>query len=174
MPSNPAEIGALELFPELGGLVFVGGGNVFLYRFKTKKWEVLARMLEIGRSEAFADYDPARRVVLFGGGKGFYRLDVAGHVTALKEPPIPLGLKEALVFADAGKLWALARPDGRAFHEYDVAKNAWTALEPPPLPVLRAAPRAHTAAAPLSGEGVVLFLAADEAASNVYLYRPRK
>ncbi len=176
MPSNPAEIGALELYPEMGGLVFAGGGNIYLYRFKTKKWEVLARLLDFGPSDAFAEYDPVHKVMFIGGGTGkrtLYRLEPAGTLVSLKEAPLGLGLKDALVVVEpaGGRLLALSRPDGRVFHEYDVAQNRWTPLEPPALPVMRAARGGHTAAAAVSGAGVVLFLAADAQSAGIYAYR---
>jgi hypothetical protein len=179
MPTNPAEIGALEFFPELGGLVFAGGGNVYLYRFKTKRWEVLAQVLDFGTGDAFAEHDPVHKVLFFGGGTGrrsLYRLDPTGAIVALRDAPIPLGLKEALVFVEpaGGRLLALSRPDGKSYVEYDPAQNRWTALEPPAFPVMRTTRRAYTTAAPVPGEGVVLFLVADEESANVYVYRHRR
>ncbi len=176
MPANPGEIGALENFPELGGLVFVGGGSVYLYRVRSKRWEVLARALEFGTGDAFAEYDPLRKVLYFGGGTGrrtLFLLDATGAVTALRDAPIPLGLKDALLFAEpaGGRLLVLSRPDGKSYYEYDLAQNRWTALDAPPLPVMRAAPRAYTTAAPLPGLGVVMLLVADETSADVYLYR---
>jgi ferric-dicitrate binding protein FerR (iron transport regulator) len=174
MPWNPGEIGALEFHPELGGLVFAGGGAVFAYRFRTKKWDVLARALEFGSTDAFLEYDPVRKTMYFGGGTGsrmLYRLDAAGTVVSLRESPVPLGLKDALVVAEpaGGRLLVLSRPDAKTFHEYDPAQNRWTALDAPPLPVLRATKGAYTAAAPAGG--VVLFLVADAQSSGVYVYR---
>jgi hypothetical protein len=178
MPSNPAAIGALEQFPELG-LVFVGGGAVYVYKAKAKRWEVLAQALDFGAGDAFAEYDPVHKVLFFGGGAGrrsLFRLDASGAVVDLRDAPIPLGLKDALVFCEpaGGRLLALSRPDGRAFHEYDPSQNRWTALEPPALPVMRRTARAYTTAAPIPGAGVTLLLTADEASADLYAYRHRR
>jgi hypothetical protein len=178
MPANPAEIGALEHFPELG-LVFVGGGSVYVWKSRPKKWEILAQVLDFGAGDAFAEYDPVHKVLFFGGGagrRGLFRLDPTGAVVALRDAPLSLGLKDALVVCEpaGGRLLALSRPDGKAYYEYDPAQNRWSALPPPPAGVMRATPRAYTTAAPIPGEGVVLFLVADESSADVHAYRHRK
>ena len=176
MPANPAEIGALEYFPEMGGLVFAGGGTVYLYRFRSKRWEVLAQGLEVGPSDAVTEYDPVHKVMLIGGGKGnraLFRLDPSGMIVKLREAPVALGLKDALIVTEpaSGKLLVMTRPGGKKFYEYEVLSDRWTEMKLPPFAVMLDTRRAYTTAAPISRWGVVMYLVADENESHVYLYR---
>lgn len=176
LPRGTVDIGALEYFPEMNGLILSGSGDVWLYPFRSRAWKTLATGLELRSSYAWAEYDPVHKVMLLGEGKNaraLYRVDASGRVERRSDPPVDLGDSEGTAVADpvGGKLLLLSRKQGGSFHEYDVPGDRWTRLETPP-PALLQPPPSYTAAAALAEHGVILYLVSDLESSRTFLYKP--
>jgi hypothetical protein len=100
--------GAIEYFREMGGLVFVNGGEtkkgagLFLYSDNSGAWSRLGQDLPMGDQMNFAAYNPVYGQVIFGGGfsKTLYRLSADGGVDTLRPAPYNLGITRSLMFAD--------------------------------------------------------------------------
>ncbi len=173
--------GALEHFPEMGGLVLVGGnqpeggGSVAFFNLRSGRWRLLARGLAMGTNRTFIEYSPVHRLVLFGGGDGstdLYRLDAAGRVAKAKSAPMPLGVGRTVVSVDpAGGRHLVLHPAG--FHEYDPVADAWTPILGERPPVLSAGGGVgdgliETA---IPAHGVVMYVKYAGADSKVFLYK---
>jgi hypothetical protein len=177
----------LAWFPEMEALVWANGGggkgHVFLYSEKDRKWTMPAKDLPMGVYHNFAEYNPVRKVVLFGGGNGskdLYKLDAAGKVEALKKAPVGVGTMQTIVTVDpVGGDYLVFHKSG-SFHVYDVTADEWKAREPARPPPVFAPTRVadnkvwHVTAVPVSTYGAVLFIkyySADPPRAWVYVYK---
>lgn len=173
----------VEHFPELGGVVIAGNGNVFLY--KDGAWggaTTLARGLAMGEYHNFAEYNPVHKVLIFGGGNGshdLYKLDAKGKVTRLRKAPVELVVNFAIVTVDpvSGDYLVFSGKDGGAFYVYEVQTDTWTrkqgaeTLFKNPYHYDKSAV-GLTIAAPISTYGVVMFVKhRPEGQAWVYLYK---
>jgi len=157
---------AQEYFPGKG-LVYVTAGNVYLLDEKTGRWSRLASGLPCP-DHCFVSYNPVQKLVWLGGGGGktIYRLDASGKVSALKHAPIPLGIYRSVVTPDpvSGKYLvfggdAAAPGKEETFYEFDVTTDSWTLQNVRPLLFkVSANPVFYTAAAPVAGYGVNMFI----------------
>lgn len=177
--------GGLDYFPELGGLVYVNGNykgrnEGYALLFKDNSWRELASGLDFGDFHTFIEYNPMRRVAVFGGGewhgigesRQMYKLDAQGKVTKLKDAPLDLGTGETIFTVDpvTGKYLVFGR--NRLFWEYDVTADKWTKLSTPvPFFNETEAEKAvqGTIATPISDHCVIFFLSYH--AAKVYLYK---
>jgi hypothetical protein len=176
LTSIPSSVGnftcckALEYFPELNGLVVVGGGNVALYNTSTGQWSNLASGLAMGIYEHFAEYSPAKKAMFLGGGasdRNIYKLDANGKVTKLNNAPIGMGAHQSTVTVDPVSGTFLVNSADRELYTYDITSDRWEKIYPY-LPFRTFT----TIATPVSSHGVVLYFAADYAAApQVYLYK---
>jgi len=173
-------------FPELEALVVANGGggkgSVHAFRPKTGQWTTLAHDLPMGDYHNFAEYNPVRKVIVFGGGNGspfLYKLDAAGTVTPLGKAPIGLGVMQSIVTVDPVGGDYLVFGKGGEFYSFDVAANRWKENKGtvPIFAPVRVPDNKiwHTNAAPVDTYGVTMFVKYYSAEPNsqawVYLYK---
>src|SRR5262245_757435 len=126
-----ATVYGVEYFPELGGVVVYNGGSgsVYLFSEKEQQWKTLASKLPQGGLSTFAEYSPAHKVMILGGGQknpqSLYKLDSLGKVTALKQPPVGLGGGYSITTVDPVSGDFLVFGTGGTFHSYDVSTDTW-------------------------------------------------
>ena len=174
----------VEYYPELGGLIVVNGaggkGSVYLFSEKTQGWSTLVSKLPMGQYHNFAEYSPAHKVMIFGGGHEdpgtLYKLDNAGKVTALKKPPIGLGIGKSIVTVDPIGGDFLVFGSNASFYAYDVIADSWK-LQNGTVPFFsptREGPIWQTNATPVSTYGVTMFVKfyrGEPSRAWVYLYK---
>lgn len=180
--------GALEYFPEMGGLIFVDGNwGVRLFDLTSNQWSLIAHtnvggsgnlpVLPMGSYHNFTEYNTVHRVLIFGGGNestDLYKIDASGTIATLSDAPIILGITHTIVTSDpvSGKFLVFGKD--ASFYEYDVATDTWTlqtGTAPPFFVEGPGGPISGTIAAPISNYGVVMFVNYDYDQSKVYLYR---
>jgi hypothetical protein len=177
MPNRPACCGALEYFPELGGLVNVAGpGPVYFYDPAANAWSTLAASVSIGEYHNFAQYSPVHRVMIFGGGEGpngtaLYRMDANRQITRLNNAPQRMGTTYSIVTTDPVSGNFLVFFDN-ASYQFNPMTQVWTLLPgvPPWRPIGYAGVFAAVATS-LPEYGVVLVAKYAGDNSRVYLYR---
>ena len=166
---------AIAYFPERRGLVRVLGGHAHAYDETAATWSRLTtERLPMGPYHNFAQYSPAHKAVLFGGGNGskaVYRLDAAGKVTALKPAPVEVGVNTAVVTVDpvGGELLVLHQ-SGRLF-ACDPTADAWREV-PTDLPFALKGSSFDAVATPVPEHGVVLVFTGPTKGLKVWLYKP--
>ncbi|MFM9885780.1 MAG: Ig-like domain-containing protein [Burkholderiales bacterium] len=167
---------ALEVFPELGGLVWVrGGGDVYLYRESTNAWTRLATGLANGGTWTFAEYNPVHKVLVFGvaASRTMYKLDSAGTVTQLRNPAAPIydgtGWNGVFTVDPVSGTYILLTPTSRQLYTYDVLTDTWTAIAVATKPDLT---RWGMMATPVDTHGVTLFAGCSSATNcRSFLYK---
>lgn len=170
---------AIEYFPELGGLLLVGGGEVHLYRESSRAWVQLAQGLAMGPYSHVASYNAVHKVAIVGGGDNstrLYRVDSAGRITAIANAPVVVGVQSSVFTVDPASGRYLLFGSGGGFYQYDVAANAWSPLNSSGVPMFSAGNSYNNrilfrSAVPISTHGVVAFLALDGSDARVFLYR---
>ncbi len=168
--SVPEYIGVasgVEYFPDMGG-VFVAnlqGGSAYLFRESTQRWTTLSATLPAHGYHNFAEYNPVRRVMLFGGGNSpgsqkIYKLDAAGTITPLRDSPVGLGINQSIVTVDPVSGDYLVFHQSGSWYVYDIATDAWTPKSGsfPFATPNRSTPVWHTGATPVSTYGVIMFV----------------
>lgn len=173
---NTAVVAAIEYFPEMGGLVYVGGGEVHFYSESQGRWSLLASGLAMGPYSHVVSYNPVHKVIIAGGGDGsnqLYRVNASGTVTPIASAPVVVGIQSSVFTVDPASAKYLLFGSGGGVFEYDVPGNRWTTL--PSSNVQMFAPSGnrilYRSAVPISTHGVVAFLTTDVGPSNVFLYR---
>jgi len=170
---------ALEYFPEMGGLVLVGGGHVYLLRDGATEWSTLAEGLPMGSYSSVASYNPAKHAIVFGGGdsdqgytsRDFYRLDAEGKVTRLASAPEPFGIQLSQLVYDPGSQRELLMTRSGKVYDYDLADDAWRPVATS-LPTNPKRPVQWTAVVAVPTYGVVLLLAQHDFDDyRVHIYR---
>jgi len=179
LPNMPEDLpccAALEYFPELGGLVAVGGGTVLTYNVSANQWQTKATGLAMGPYHNVAYYNAANRVVLFGGGNSssdLYKIDSSGSITKLRNAPSSFGINSTINAVDpiTGHLLIFGGSSG---YEYDVQSNTWNSFNPgaDPFPVSNPDSRvADTMATAIPTYGVILVVHYEASQSRAYLYK---
>lgn len=135
LPATNKGFGCLDYFPELNGLVRVVSGSVTLFRFNTGTWQTLSSGLVMGGMQSIAQYSPAGKFLLFGGGNGnrnLYRLDTNLAVTALKNAPFEFDVNQTHLTADpvSGKLIMVCAD---SLFAYDEANDVWQGIAKNPI-----------------------------------------
>lgn len=175
---------ALEVFPELGGLVWVAGdgiagqdnGHVYLHDTATDAWRVLAGDVDLAGTWTTGEYHPVAKVMIFYSAQTdrFYRLDAAGEVSPISDPPFTMYDGSSYVAVtkpdpSAGRFVVLSAGD-RALYTYDVATDTWAPAASTDMPDLAQKPVVATPVAPY---GVIFYTACRVAGGcQVYLYKP--
>jgi hypothetical protein len=176
MPDSLNCCAGMAYFPEMGGLVIVGGGTVRFWKRSTNQWSDLATNVIMGPYHNFAEYNPVYKVVLLGGGNDssdIYKLDSSGKLTKLKNAPLTLAIPYSVVTADpvSGQYLVVGGRDSNtnrwnAVYAYDIATDAWQ-RQSSPFP----ATADGIVATPVSTYGVTMFLRYDWGDPRVYLYK---
>lgn len=179
MAQAPACCGALEYFPDLGGLVLVAGdGPIYFYDPAANLWSTLASGAAIGDYHNFAEYSAAHRMMIFGGGEGpngmtLFRLDANRQITRLNDAPQRMGTTHSVVTTDPVSGNFLVFFD-TASYELDPVTQAWTPLTTvPPWIALGNAGVFNAVATPVPTYGITLVAKYAGDDSRVYLYRHR-
>jgi len=131
MPQSLPCCGALEYFPERGGLVAVGGGTVLFYKEATSTWTTQSTTLTMGPYHNVAYYSAANHVVLFGGGNGssdLYQMNAAGGITKVKNAPIAFGISNTVNTVDPASGRMLVFTINGNGYEFDPAGNNWIVI----------------------------------------------
>jgi hypothetical protein len=154
--------GGLDYFPEANGFFAVGhGGAKFVSRI-SGQW---SRLTWSGSTyHYFSVYNPAHKVVFFGGGNGsraIFKLDASLKITSLGQAPLAVGTSNGNVTTDPVTGQYLVYNGGSAFYEYNISTNEWKATSTlPPTQIRHLFPKL-LAAAPVSTHGVVMYLCYD-------------
>jgi hypothetical protein len=171
--------GGLEPFPELGGLVYVEGGGVYLWDAAADSWRTLATGVPMGDYHNFAEYDPVHGVVLLGGGNGsgvVHVLDADENLTRAQDAPFPLRVNEAIVTVDPISGDYVVLGGDHEMWVYDPTMDEWS-LQPDSLPAsfARRGIADLTIAGPIDSHGVILFVKhlgiGDSGEAEVWLYK---
>lgn len=175
---NPTVAVAIEYFPELGGFVLVGSGQLHFYRETTKTWTRLATGLAMGEYHNVASYNPIHHVVVFGGGNGssnLYKLDASLKITAIQSAPVNVGILASILTVDPASGRYLLFGSGGGFFQYDVAGNSWSAVNASGVPIWSPESNRiiYRIAVPITSYGVLAFLTtySSDSTSKVYLYK---
>jgi hypothetical protein len=156
----------MDYFPALGALVYASAGNNNLIAWEeaTQRWRPLAGALGMVSYHHFAEYNPVRRVVVFGGGNDsndLHKVDGNGQVTTLRPAPFDLGVQWGAVFTvdPAGGEYIVLRQNGQLYG-YDVTTDAWRLLAntAPVTTTYYDNPIHGVVATPVGTHGVVLFV----------------
>ena len=176
MPRLPACCGALEYFPELGGLVMVAGaGPIYLYEAATDAWSTLSNGTAVGSYHNFAEYSPVHRAMLFGGGEeangaALYLLRADRQITRLNDAPSRMGTTHSVVSTDPVTGHFLVFFNSAAY-ELDPRSQAWAALPAPPWLAHGEPGVFNVVATPIPTYGVILVAKYAGDNSRVYVYR---
>jgi len=179
--------GALEYFPEMGGLVFaIGGyGEAVFFNATTGQWRKLnGANLPMGAYHNFAEYNPVHKVVIFGGGNedpnipgdqsvALYKLDQTGTITRMADAPLGLGVMQTISTLDPVSGDHLFFGNGDTFYSYDVTADRWT-LRGGAIPIFSPSFNPQVfgiVAAPVSTYGVTMFVKWYWNQSKAYLYK---
>jgi hypothetical protein len=188
IPAPPTQssqcCGALEYFPEMGRLLYLDGDwGLWAYDPSANSWSALANAsvagaigglpnLSMASTTVFALYNPVQKVVLFGGGNFLYKVDAQGGFTTMRQPPVPLGVTNAVVSVDpvGGKNIVLA---GGSMRQYDSSTDTWQtlAISVPPVFTALGGVGDGLVETPVSTYGVIMYTKYNYGSSAVYLYK---
>jgi len=160
LPASEGSYGSLDYFPEINGLVRTYGGSVYCYQFDKGSWQTLVSA-NTGNIHTIAQYCPAGKMLLFGGGNSFpralYKLDKNLSITSLRPAPFDLGVNSgSLITADpaTGRIIVI-RSD--SLYGYDDADDSWHGIVACPA-VIRAYLGSQAGVIPISTYGVIAIL----------------
>ena len=167
---------ALEVFPELGGLIWIrSGGEIFLYTESTSQWTTLTTGLSTNGTWHFAEYNPIHKVLIFWNSGGlFYKLSSSGQITQLQTPTVPIydgsGFNGVLSVDPVSGKYLLLTPSSRAFYSYDVTTDTWATLASTGKPDMTGR---GVIATPIASYGVTMFANCSNFANDcrTYLYK---
>lgn len=166
---KPEEGTAMVYSPELNGLVRVYAGAMHVFRRSDRGWSILKDNIAMGSSGNVAEYNTARRIIVFGGGIGsaeLHTLDAAGGLASLAKPPVPeVSINATLLTVDPVSGELLLDRASRKFYAHDFRSNRWSENDAqPPL----AESSRNIIATPITNDGVVMFAQED---GPVLIYR---
>ena len=172
-------------FEDISALVTVDpGGTIYKYDAGGNSWStyVSDSYGYTSNYHVFAEYDPIRGQVYFGGGnlapRALYKLtDVAGTgtVTALTSPSSDLldHSTGCQIVCDPVTGNLIVKPKtGTTMYEYDPDTDSWSTISTT-IPAA-IANKAYSTAIPISTHGVIMYIAASEgsgAGAVAYLYK---
>lgn len=172
---NPTIVGALAYFPEMGGLLFIGGGKVHFFNETTNTWSQLAANLPMAEYHNVATYDPINKIVIFGGGNDspkLHKINASGVITAIADAPAAVGVNSSVFTVDPASGKFLLFTSAGTFHEYNVTTNTWSNLNSSSVPIWNtgAANKSEfRVAIPISTYGVVAIMGYNP--RTVWLYK---
>lgn len=174
---NPAVALSIEYFPEMGGLVLSGGGEVHIFR-ESGGWTRLASGLTMGGYSNVSTYNPVHKVIVLGGGNGgvsqMYKLNASGTVSAIANAPVAVGIQQTVFTVDPASGKFLLLGQGGGFYQYDVPSNQWSSLPSSGVPIFSSNSNRilFRSAIPITTYGVVAYLVEDGTSNTrVVLYR---
>jgi hypothetical protein len=171
----------MTYFPEMDALIVVDSANeaVHALRHGASSWTTLGTRVYYANYHPFAEYDPVRRVVYFGGGnsspRSLFELSASGAIRPLASPPpginLDLGNAGGDIVADpvSGHLIVRVQESG-AMAEYAPASNSWALLPGGSPSVLQGM---ESIAIPIATYGVIMYVAYRDGAASVWLYKHR-
>jgi hypothetical protein len=170
---------AIDYFPELGGLVFVqggenGGGSVYLFSETNQQWSKLGDNFAslTGSTFTFGAYNPVYKLFVFGQNGAFYKLDTNRTITPLANPPVTfydgIGYLGNIVADPVSGKFLVLTASTRQFYSYDVSTNTWQALASTNKPNLANISVVSTA---ISNYGVVAYVSCHILNCKVHLYK---
>jgi hypothetical protein len=174
---NPAVAAALEWFPDMNAVLYVGGGEIHAYSETTGNWRVLATGQTMGGYHNVASYNPVHKVAIVGGGNDsrvLYKVTANGAVSRIADAPAGVGILSGLLTTDPASGKVLLLSSGGGLFEYDVPTNRWSTLSSS-IPIW--APDSnkiiYRVAIPISTYGVIAFLTHywSDSTSQVHLYK---
>jgi hypothetical protein len=177
---NPTIAVSIQYFPELGGFVLVGAGQIHLFRESSNKWVQVASGLSMGEYHTVASYNPVQHIIVFGGGgsRNLYKLDSALKVTAIQSAPVNVGIQSSVFTVDPASGRHLLYGSAGGFYQYDVNTNTWTTVNAGGMPSTFPAPDSNKSlfriAVPISSYGVIAFLTdyyATDSHARVFIYK---
>lgn len=174
LPYSPACCAALAYFPDMRGLLVVGGGYVLFLKEKGKKWREIAWELTMGPYHNIASYSPQHKVVLFGGGndsKDLYKIDSRKKITKLKDAPVNIGIYATINTVDPVTGKFLVFTDDAVVYEYAVDNDSWNRVVLDGAPFGGEDSTEMMVAAPVPRRGVIMFVKYAGSRSRVYVYR---
>ena len=178
---NPTVAVGIEWFPELGGFVLAGSGQLHLYRESTGKWTQLASNLPMGDYHNVASYNPIHHVVIFGGGNGssnLYKLDSSLKITPIQNAPVNVGILASVFTVDPASGRHLLLSSAGSAYQYDVPSNTWSTVNTSGMPPEFWTPDPDKIlfriGVPISSYGVIAFLTTwygSDSGTRLYLYK---
>jgi hypothetical protein len=179
LPSGPnsAVAAALQWFPDMGALLFVGGGQIHAYSESTSSWRSLATGLTMGGYHNAATYNPVYKVAIVGGGNGsraVYKVAANGSVARIADAPAGVGVSSSVLTTDPASGKMLLFSSGGGLFEYDVPTDRWSTLSSSiPLWAPDSNKIIYRIAIPVATHGVIAFLTHywNDASSQVFLYK---
>jgi hypothetical protein len=177
--------GALEYFPEMDGLVYIGGAenaygsggdaSIYLFKESTGQWTKLASNLRLTGSYYLAEYNPVLHLILFwsNGDNALYKMDASGTITQLKNPTISLyNGSTGILTVDpvSGDFIGFHSPANTSYtpYRYNVASDTWTVLGGTGAPNFGGG---GVIATTIPEYGVIMFASSNGSASHAYLYK---
>src|SRR5207302_10566330 len=129
----------IDDFPELHGVIWISdesgdNGGVTRLNDATGQWDRIgqAAAYAMGDYHNFAEYNPVRKVMVFGGGEGgaatrkIWKLDATGAVTPLNDAPVALGIQNSIFTVDPASGDYLVFTSTNQFYVYNVVTDTWT------------------------------------------------
>jgi len=174
--------GGIAYFPEADGLLYVDGDyGVYFYSNSSNSWSLVANttlMIDGGKPQLstasyhnFASYNPADKVVYFGGGNGsknVYKFDAQRRVSQIANSPVSIGINSAITLADPSSGKQLVFSNDGSIYAYNSQANSWSGAGTHPV-------MSHAldwrVATPISTHGVIMFMTWRFSSSKVLLYR---
>ncbi len=190
IPSGARQVaGALEVFPERNGMIFVDGDwGVWWFSYATNAWTLIKETsggqgtnlgrFPMGPYHNVAVYNPVYKVVLFGGGNGsaaLYKLDQGGTLSQETTAPVPVAVNSTIFTVDPASGDYLLFDNSARFWSYSPGTKAWAAMPlsqyPPFFSASADGPALGTVAFPITTYGVTMYTTWNHANSRVYLYK---
>ena len=129
----------MDYFPELHGVMWAGdesgdNGGVTRLNDATGQWDRMgqAAAYAMGDYHNFAEYNPIRHVMVFGGGESgaatrkMWKLDATGAVTPLNDAPVNIGIQSSIFTVDPVSGDYLVFTSTNQFYVYNVVTDTWT------------------------------------------------
>jgi len=181
-PQNGFQVsGAMEYFPEMGGLLFAdarfGPASLFFYNTATSQWSVLSTNLDLGPHSHVSGYSSVHKVVILGGGsndkRSMYKINATGTITKLNDAPFNIRVGSTVFTPDPSGNFLVLQGDSsvNGFYEYDVANDTWRLLDAQPLLSSFGGKAFDIVGAPISNYGVTMYVKYYFTQTKVYLYK---